>query len=290
LSERGEKVCVLTRGYGRENSRSQIVVSDGDMILDDVWRTGDEPFEIALRLRGFASVIANPDRFEAAIYAKGQFASTAFVLDDAYQHFGVRRDLDIVCIDATNPFGNRKLLPRGILREPPANLKRADLIILTRAELAENIDDLKSEVSVLNPVAKIFCAKNRLKNLVDLRVFPNETPDAISLAENKSKHFFAFCAIGNPKSFFESLRRSDFKIAGTQSFRDHIYYTEKEIGELEKLAREFGADAFITTAKDAVKLSGVSLPHPCYVAEIDLQIIDREEEFRNLLLAVQNSN
>jgi len=130
LADAGEKVCILTRGYGRKNERDRVVVSDGTNVLVDAATGGDEPVELAQRLLGKSVVIADADRVAAARWAKKQFGITAFVLDDAFQHRRARRDLDIVCVDATNPRG-------GLLRESFANLVRADVIIITRADLVE---------------------------------------------------------------------------------------------------------------------------------------------------------
>ncbi len=137
LAEKGEKVCIISRGYGRKNPKKRVLVSDGENILADARQSGDEPFELAQRLLGKAIVVADANRVSAGNWAREKFGITAFVLDDAFQHRKVKRDLDIVTIDATNPFGNKKMLPSGILREPLKNLKRADAIVITRANLAK---------------------------------------------------------------------------------------------------------------------------------------------------------
>lgn len=121
LADAGEKVCILTRGYGRASS-GRVLVSDGEQVLVDARTGGDEPVEIARRLIGKAIVVSDADRISAATWAKEEFGITAFVLDDGFQHRHAKRDLDIVCIDATNPFGNGRILPAGRLREPLENL------------------------------------------------------------------------------------------------------------------------------------------------------------------------
>src|SRR6185503_7633483 len=117
LSDNGESVCVLTRGYGRKNAAEQVLVSDGRRVLCDALTGGDEPVELAYKLLGKAAVIANRDRIAAARWAIENLGAKAFVLDDAFQHRKAKRDVDIVCIDSTNPFGNGESLPAGILRE-----------------------------------------------------------------------------------------------------------------------------------------------------------------------------
>jgi tetraacyldisaccharide 4'-kinase len=138
LAAKGEKVCILTRGYGRENSNERVLVSDSQKILADVKKSGDEPFELAEKLIGIAAVLADKNRFEAGKWAIENLGITAFVLDDGFQHRQLKRDLDIVCIDATKPFASDKVLPLGELRESLANLKRADAIVITRANLIKS--------------------------------------------------------------------------------------------------------------------------------------------------------
>ena len=115
LAEQGEKACILTRGYGRENPKERVLVSDGRKILVEPKIAGDEPFELAAKLLGRAIVVADANRVAAAQWARGKFNVSVFVLDDAFQHRRARRDLDIVLLDATNPFGNERTLPFGRL-------------------------------------------------------------------------------------------------------------------------------------------------------------------------------
>jgi len=174
LAEQGAKVCILTRGYGRENPADRVLVSDGEKIFADARAAGDEPFELAKKLPGKAIVVADANRVEAAKWVIENFGATVFVLDDAFQHRRAKRDLDIVLLDATNPFGNSKTLPFGILREPLENLARADLIIITRANLAENIAGLKLEITKFNKNCPIFTAENKISKLVELKDFRSE--------------------------------------------------------------------------------------------------------------------
>src|SRR5688572_13091897 len=121
LADAGEKVCILTRGYGRTGS-GRVLVSDGTEVLADAATGGDEPVELARRLSGKAIVISDADRVSAATWAKEEYGVTAFVLDDGFQHRRVKRDLDIVCLDATDPDGGGLVLPAGKLREFFVNL------------------------------------------------------------------------------------------------------------------------------------------------------------------------
>ena len=191
LAKRGERVCILTRGYGRENPKQRVLVSDGNEIFASVREAGDEPFELAKKLRGEAIIIGDADRVAAAEWAKRKFGVTMFILDDGFQHRRAKRDLDIVCIDATNPFGGGKMLPAGRLREPLGNLKRADVIVITRANLVDDLTDLKCEISQLAPAKPIFNAENRITNITLLDDFHRhkQAPRKIEIMERVA----AFC-------------------------------------------------------------------------------------------------
>ena len=294
LANKGEKVCILTRGYGRENPKRRVLVSDGEKILSDVGQAGDEPFELAWKLAGKAIVVADANRVSAGNWARERFGTTAFVLDDAFQHRRVRRNLDIVCIDATNPFGNEKTLPSGILREPLENLKRADAIVITRANLTRDVSNLKSQISKYNRKCPIFVAKNKISDLVTLEEFPAKAQSMQSFEKQegtKDKKLktkvFAFCALGNPNNFFEQLRQEKFELVSTQKFPDHHSYTQKDIEKLVAQAAQSGAKALLTTAKDAVKLKDLKFEVPCFVVE-SAMVFDGKNDFCDWLL-IQHS-
>lgn len=278
LADSGEKVCILTRGYGRKNPASQVLVSDWENVLADATSGGDEPVELARKLVGKAIVIADSNRVAAARWAKDRFGITAFVLDDGFQHRRARRDLDIVCVDATSP--SREMLPLGSLREPLSNLGRADVIVFTRSDLVDGIAALVSEAATLNPAAKIFTS--RMDNLTPTplstfldrhRSEPNFDPQATS---------FAFCGLGNPNAFFNALRSAKYRLEATRAFRDHHFYSQEDVDDLQTEAVERRAQALITTPKDAVKLESLKLTFPCYVIESDV-IFDDAEGFRGLV-------
>jgi tetraacyldisaccharide 4'-kinase len=277
LAEAGEKVCILTRGYGRENPKQRVLVSDGEKVLADVKTSGDEPFELAQKLLGKAFVVADADRVSAANWARETLGVTAFVLDDAFQHRRAKRDLDIVCIDATNPFGN------SFLREPLENLKRADAIVITRANLVESVEILKSQILKYNPDCPIFTAENKVSRLIELEDFPAKAQSG----KADGNRFLAFCALGNPDNFFEQLKREGFNLVSTQKFSDHHFYKQKDIDKLEENALQYGAEILITTWKDAVKLKDLRLKLPCLAAESKL-IFNDEKRLRDLVGAAFN--
>ena len=270
LAARGTKVCILTRGYGRQNPERQVVVSDGQAILATPAEAGDEPYLLATNLLGLAAVISSADRISAARDAIEVFGAECFVLDDGFQHLRLARDLNIVTVDATNPWGSGQragqLLPFGRLREPLSGLSRADCVVLTRCDQTDNVDPLRNQIRGLIHDRPVFESTMRPVRATD----PNG-PVA------------AFCAVGNPKSFFEQLRKSGYELVLQKAFRDHHAYTQKDVDDLVSAASRNGAKSLITTAKDAVKLRGLAVSLPYSVFEIEIAITD-EERFRNLLL------
>jgi tetraacyldisaccharide 4'-kinase len=292
LATKGERVCILTRGYGRANARQRVLVSDSKSIFVSPREAGDEPYELARKLIGKAFVIADADRVAAGIWARQKFGITAFVLDDAFQHQKVKRELNIVTIDATNPFGNGKTLPFGVLRERLSNLKRADLIVITRANLAENISDIKSQISDHECDCPIILSENKFRELTNIKAVNRSGKISESKTEAEIKFDFnskiiAFCALGNPENFFSQLRLEHYDIASTKAFPDHHFYKQADIENLEITANEVGAKALLTTMKDAVKLKGLNFTIPCFVAEIDL-IFDDEDRLKEMINAVFN--
>jgi tetraacyldisaccharide 4'-kinase len=283
LAENGRKVYVLTRGYKRENPGERVVVSDGEKILATAKQSGDEPFELAQKLIGVSAVIADRDRVSAGKWALENLGENlgidAFVLDDGFQHLKLKRSLDLVTVDATDPFGNGWLLPEGSLREMPTALNRAGAIILTRADLAENIDQLKARIRGYAPEVPLFLSHNKTARLISLAELFSENTAAIS----SDKKAFAFCALGNPSGFFGQLKNEGFDLAETKKFPDHYPYTQKDIPEMEKTARENFAEILLTTVKDAVKLKGLRFTMPCFVVESEL-VFDDEDGLRKLIL------
>src|SRR5436190_6339625 len=145
MAANGRRVCVLTRGYGR-NSAGRLIVSDNDGVLSDVNEAGDEPFLLAENLRGRAAVICDKNRVAAARWAIENLGSEIFILDDAFQHQRIQRAVNILIIDATNPFGSGRLFPVGILREPISESKRADCFVITRASESGEQDQLRAYI------------------------------------------------------------------------------------------------------------------------------------------------
>ena len=294
LAEAGEKVCILTRGYGRNDPRSRVLVSDGHQVFVDARTGGDEPVELAQKLLGKAIVVADPDRVSAAAWVKKEYGVTVFILDDGFQHRRVKRDLDIVCIDATDPCGSGRVLPAGRLREPFSNLARADAIVVTRSDLVDSTDEVISRVRRRNPGAPIFTSRTDITGLQRLDDFKaterHEYVDWDRLrmdGDEDEVRILAFCGLGNPKAFFAQLTRviddesmnDEFDLTAIVEFPDHHRYTQADISALETTKN---IHVLLTTAKDAVKLTGPRFEKPCYVVDVSVRL-DAAERFRDLI-------
>jgi tetraacyldisaccharide 4'-kinase len=275
VAAHGKKVCILTRGYGRKDPHLQVIVSDGYGVLASPTEAGDEPYLLATRLKGLAAVISSADRIAAGREAIKDFGTDCFVLDDGFQHLRLARDLNVVTIDATNPWGGGRLLPHGRLRESIEGLSRADCVVITRCDQVESVDGLREEILRLTGGKPIFESRMRMVRMTPLKNGGEAlvTPARVG----------AFCAVGNPASFFESLRRAGYQLGLERSFPDHHVYSQDEIDSVSRAARDAGADVLVTTAKDAVKLRALEFSISCYVAEIEIAL-DDQNAFSRLVI------
>ncbi|MEP6742717.1 MAG: tetraacyldisaccharide 4'-kinase [bacterium] len=275
LAKEGKRVCVLTRGYGRRDPGEQVVVSDGENILADVSAAGDEPLQLATNLIGVAAVVCNSNRSAAGQWAIENLQSEVFVLDDGFQHLQLARDLNIVTIDATNPWGGG-MLPYGHLREPLSGLARADCVLLTRTE--KPIDLAALTVTLKQIVGQTPVFRSRMVTS-GLRRLGGEVVDNDSLI---SQSVGAFCGVGNPMSFFNHLRSEGFELAFERAFPDHYNYHQADVDRIVAEVKAKRATSILTTAKDAVKLSSLHFEIPCYVLEIEISI-ENESQLIQLL-------
>ena len=274
LAASGKRVCVLTRGYGRDNPKNRVIVSDGTQVFSNPDEAGDEPYLLARNLEGIAAVISDADRFSAGQGALKHFGSDCFVLDDGFQHMQLARDLNIVTLDATDPWGGGRMLPIGTLREPLSGLKRADCIVLTRCDQAHDLENLEAEARNLSGDRPIFRSRMIPKGIVPLNSQSTELQNPVG----------AFCAVGNPSSVITQLNELGYEPVVTKFFKDHHRYSQKDVDDLVGMARKAGAQNLITTAKDAVKLEHLNLPVPFFSLQIEIEI-ERAEELRRLLIA-----
>lgn len=275
LANSGKNVCILTRGYGRENPGHRVLVSDGKTVFADPSEAGDEPFQLATDLLGVAAVVSDADRFAAGEGAIQHLSTDCFVLDDGFQHLQLARNLNIVTVDATDPWGGGQMLPYGRLREPRSGLKRADCVVLTRCEQVDDLEPIRAEISRQAGDRPIFHARTRTRRISPIRESTDNSQPEEPIA--------AFCAVGNPESFFAHLKQEGHALTLQKSFRDHHVYTQDEVSRLSKAAKKSGAQSLITTAKDAVKLRAFDFEIPCYKLEIDLEI-ESDSELKRIIM------
>jgi tetraacyldisaccharide 4'-kinase len=232
-------------------------------------------------LCGDCPVVANPDRLAGAMDAMAAGAE-AMILDDGFQHLRLRRDLDIVLIDATNPFGYGWCLPRGLLREPAAALRHAHEIVITRSDAVDEaaLAALRGRLERLAPQAGIRLAVHRATGFRVGRDGSHRAASEIAGSAGGSPpsgcRVFAFCGIGNPGAFFATLEGLGAKIAGRLALNDHAAYTPEVLARVRHAASESGADLLATTRKDGVKIGETDLGLPLWQLEIEMHVTEGE--------------
>jgi tetraacyldisaccharide 4'-kinase len=270
----GYRVAILSRGYGGLHKGRILEVSDGNDIKARTEDAGDEPCLLARRLRGIP-VIVSKKRYFAGLYAHETFGSDLFVLDDGFQHLGLHRDLDLVLMDASNPFGNGHLLPWGPLREPRRGLERADAFLLTRSEdegLAKGLmETLKKEW----PDKPLF----RSNHIPEKIVFP-----ANGVIHNndilRGKRIVAFAGIAKPEEFEKTVTDLGADVVSFKRFEDHHPFQCQEIQVLIDKRKRLHADYLLTTEKDWVRIEKIMPPYSdlAYLS-IRMDVLDEKEGF-----------
>jgi tetraacyldisaccharide 4'-kinase len=278
LLRRGWKPSILTRGYGRDSKAMMIVLPPGADRRAEAREIGDEPALLARALPEVPLVIC-ADRFRGGRAAEAHFQVDVHILDDGFQHWALARDVDVLALDATQALSDRNLLPAGRQREPLSALRRAQIVVLTRADSADP-QPLEALTRKVHPGAKIFRSQTRLSRWTEAM-----RGEPISIEAICKQETAAFCALGNPQAFFADLRRWGFKLVAEDAFPDHHVYTGEEIQRLVAGAQKRGARALLTTQKDAVKFSRHwKLPLPILACEIETTI-PAAEEFATALLS-----
>jgi tetraacyldisaccharide 4'-kinase len=269
--KRGHNPCILTRGY-KGKAKDISFVSRGDGPLLSPAEAGDEACLMANALKR-VTIIKGRDRFRAGIAAfdNAQLAivniqpPTLFILDDGFQHWKLHRDVDIVLIDATNPFGNEKLFPEGIMREPFDALKRAHIIVITKSDMAlpGAVQTITRKVRQYNQDVPVFTASHAPTGLI------NPAGERKELSSLRGKRIYAFSGIANPAYFQSSLVKCGARIVEFKKYRDHFTYKQSDIDDIKKEA--LGLE-IVTTEKDLVKLNQLNVPGNVSALQIEFSI------------------
>lgn len=269
LAASGKRVGILTRGYRGQN-------------FADRGSTSDEVRMMAEHLGDAVTFGVGADRYEQGTKL-AQKGVEWFVLDDGFQHMKLARDVNMVLVDATNPFGGRRLLPAGRLREPRSALGRADIVVVTRSAHAPAV-----EAAVRHETAApIFYAETALRAV---RRISGTGPEVISPAEvarsgdGTDVRWFAFSGIGNPNAFASNLKQWGFKLAGRRQFPDHHRYAAADVREVANAATRAGAGRLICTEKDKFNLPAeADFAMPVYFCEIAMMPTDEEALWQAIL-------
>lgn len=284
LCASGRSVAVVSRGYGRAG-RGVVPVSDGQRALVRWEQCGDEPYLTALLTKG-VSVVVSERRAEGVRYAVDKLGADAILVDDGFQHVGLWRDLDILTVDAAHPVGNGYLLPGGVLRENPLGVRRADLLVATRADGAGGAHAVERTLGALVPDTPIVETRMKPAELWDVA-----TGDPVDVLEVRKLGALALSSIANPDDFEATVRRIGVRVVSRMAFPDHHRYTESDLALVGAAVRSAGAEAIVTTEKDAVRLATWRPPVRLVALGIDLDVVaGREELARALAEALERGN
>jgi tetraacyldisaccharide 4'-kinase len=274
----GYRVAVLSRGYRGRYREQVLVVSDGNKVKAGPFEAGDEPYLMAKRLPG-VPVLVSKKRHLAGEQALERFGTNFFVLDDGFQHLKLARDLNLVLIDATNPLGNGHLLPWGLLREPVAQLERADAFIVTRSQEAGSRSDVGLRLGRRFPSKSVFYSEHTPSELVFPYGGETQRPDFL-----KGRRAIAFAGIGQPYAFRDTLLRLGAELLLFKGFRDHHRFERQEIQALIQERERLGADYLLTTEKDWVRVENLGFHDPqlAYL-RINFSLLSKSDTFFGMI-------
>lgn len=272
LKKMKRNVCVVSRGYKSELGSSNDagepgIVTDGKKIFLGTRIAGDEPCLIARSLEG-VPVIVDKNRYRAGLLAISNFGTDTIILDDGFQHLNLFREIDIVCINALNPFGNNLLLPAGYLREPVKNISRASAFIITRCDKVteEKLHSIDETVGRYNRDAPVF------HGFFSKRILSRNSRE-IDVSALLGKNAIAVSGIAVPEDFESTLKEMGIRLLAHRKYPDHYYFKDKDIKRYYNDAAEFQA-VIMTTAKDAGRLP---VDFPCYILDVKLEVREKGE-------------
>jgi len=282
LQKEGYRVGILSRGYGRAD-KSIRVVSDGTSIKANCQDAGDEPYFMAQKLQGI-SITVGADRYRVGEMALASQKRDVLILDDGFQHRRLNRDFNIVTMDSKNPWGNGHLLPSGPLREPLKSLKRASVIVLTGPQKNQNVAHVIPIIQK-HTSAPVFQSYHKPILWVNLKTQKTQPLEFL-----KGKQVVVFAGIGKPEAFRSTLESLNIIVLDFIKFRDHYWYSEKDLQLIQKKSIALSVDAIVTTEKDAVRLNSLSLGIlPIFSLSIELTLLGDADRFRQHLLSVFHS-
>lgn len=272
LQKNSYKVGVLLRGYKGKSNREITLVSDGEKRLCTRDECGDEADMLARQLTNIPIIIGKQRHLTGKAILE-RFECDVLILDDGFQHRQLSRDLDIVTIDATQPYGTGKMLPIGTLREPKSSIQRADLIILTRTD-TPNIDiaDIKAELHRIAPNTPILESVHKPTYLYRL----NQQDKNVTMKVDNliKKRILAVCGIGNPNAFVSTLQKYNPETVELCAFADHHNYTISDLQYIKQRMKQYESEYVIITQKDEQKIASLSPDLPIVVLGIELVITD----------------
>jgi tetraacyldisaccharide 4'-kinase len=294
LSAKGRRVAILSRGYrsaskplkekfldlfrSKKNVTPPRVVSEGKgKVLLNSHMAGDEPYMLAKNLPDVL-VLTDKDRVKSGRYAIRKYGVDTLIMDDGFQHLHLKPKVNVLLIDSTNPFSNHNLLPRGLLREPIKNIRRADYIFLTKSNGGSHLRRLKNFISKHNPRAEIIECTHRPQYLRDLKTL-KDSP----LADLKGKKIAAISGIAVPESFETFLTGFGAEIIHTARYADHHRYRKQEIVDFIQESKDKGASMVLTTEKDAVRFPEIDHLIPCLYLRVEIDILSGAESFNDAI-------
>lgn len=270
LQARGDRVAVLSRGYGRRSKSPFVLVSDGERILASVEDSGDEPMELARAVSGLA-VAVGANRAAVGRQLLERLGPHTFLLDDGFQHRKLRRDLDLVCVDAREPVESLRLLPRGRLREPFENVSRAHAVIWTRCMDPAPSEELRRLVARAAPDLPSIRTRNRLVGFA-----PLDGSAELGAEAFRGRPVGVLLGVARPERVLESIPAD---VVFTETRADHEWWDWAEMEVMSHDAFRKGAVALLTTGKDAVKMADAVelgiLALPLYAIRLETEILDR---------------
>lgn len=249
-AENGFQAAILSRGYGGKTDSGVLIVSDGTKITASVDNAGDEPILLARKLSTVPVLICKK-RYLAGDLALQRFSSELLLLDDGYQHLSLHRNLNILLLDAKRQFGNGNLLPLGPLREPPGQIERADLIVITKCSDEHRGDELVDFVQRRFPGKPLV----RAGHLPDRVIFPGAGKDH-PVDFLAGKRVVAFAGVAQPRDFLDTVKSLKAEVIHFEAFSDHHRFTQVDIAKLVSMMNNSRGDLLLTTEKDWVRING----------------------------------